>query len=277
MPELPEVELIASTLNSFTAERQIRYAKLLERKLAPDETAKTFARKLSNSRVNNISRRGKHLLIHLNSAQTLIVHLRMTGTFSFHKHETARARHTRAIFHFGDDSQLHFEDQRKFALMKIVATQSLFETKELCDLAPEPFGDEFTYEYLRDVLSKSKRNIKELLLDQTKVCGLGNIYAAEALFRARIHPQKPARKISKKKIAALHSSIRETLSEAMRKSSRQKIQPEKIDSYFFNGDNNGHWFVYDTEGNPCANCAAKIRRIVQGNRSTYFCPKCQRA
>jgi len=198
----------------------------------------------------------------------------MTGSFSFYDYKQKLSRHTRAVFVFSDRTHLLFEDQRKFALMKIVSTGNLFNEKELRELAPEPFSAEFNVEYLRRVLSRSRRNIKEFLLDQTKVCGLGNIYASEALFRARIHPRKIACEISLPQSVRLFESVREVLSSTIKKSSRKKIDPANIDGSYTGGDNNGRWHVYDREGKPCTRCKTKIRRITLGSRSSFFCPSC---
>ncbi len=115
---------------------------------------------------------------------------------------------THAVFYFEDETRLVFDDQRHFGLMKIVATSDLHETKVLKKLAPEPFSDEFSVRYLRDTLKTSKRSLKEFLIDQTKVCGLGNIYACEAMFAAGVHPETPANKLSAKNVPLLYDSIR---------------------------------------------------------------------
>jgi formamidopyrimidine-DNA glycosylase len=161
--------------------------------------------------------------------------------------------------------------------MKIIESARLSKTKELKDLAPEPFSDEFTPTYLQSVLSKSTRNLKEFLLDQTKVCGLGNIYVSEALFRAKINPQISANSISKPKINRLFEYIKTVLAESISHGSTLNVDPENIDGSYYGGDYENHWRVYDQENQPCINCKTLIKRIVQGGRSTYFCPKCQKA
>ena len=275
MPELPEVELVARALDALIARREIAVAELLRARLAPAHTADDFAAKLKNASVETVSRRGKHILFELDNAQVLIVHLRMSGRFMLLPIERDLPKHTHAVFYFADDSRLVFQDQRHFGMMKIVARAQLHETKELKCLAPEPFSDEFTVKYLTATLKTSSRSLKEFLLDQTKVCGLGNIYAAEALFLARINPNFKANKISAKRAAQLFEAIRFVLSESIAHGSTMNVNPENIDGSYYGGNYGGKWRVYDREGQPCPICETAIKRIKQGQRSTFFCPNCQ--
>jgi formamidopyrimidine-DNA glycosylase len=160
--------------------------------------------------------------------------------------------------------------------MKLFETKRLFEAKELSCLAPEPFSDGFNLQYFRKILQSSKRNLKEFLLDQTKVCGLGNIYASEAMFLAKINPQIQANQVSAKKAAILFTKIREVLADSIAHGSTLNVNPENIDGSYYGGGFENHWRVYDRENEPCVNCETPIKRIVQSGRSTYFCPKCQK-
>ena len=159
MPELPEVELVAKSLNQLVKGRRIIAAELLRQRLAPDIAPESFAEKLKNSTVNFVHRRGKHILFDLDSAQTLIAHLRMSGRFMLVPLERELPKYTHAVFYLDDETRLVFQDQRHFGLMKIVETAELAATKELKDLAPEPFSADFTAKYLRETLAKSKRNV----------------------------------------------------------------------------------------------------------------------
>ena len=152
----------------------------------------------------------------------------------------------------------------------------MHETKELKKLAPEPFSDEFTPAYFQKVLRNSKKSLKEFLLDQTKVLGLGNIYASEAMFLAAINPQTAANKVSLKKARILFEKARAVLAESIAHGSTLNVNPENIDGSYYGGVYESHWRVYDREGEPCVNCKTPIKRITQGGRSTYFCPKCQK-
>jgi formamidopyrimidine-DNA glycosylase len=161
-------------------------------------------------------------------------------------------------------------------MMKIVPESELPMTRELKSLAPEPFSDEFTHDYLHQALQRSRRSLKETLLDQKRVTGLGNIYASEALFRTRANPLQTASLFSRRRVPSLHRAILEVLAEAIHHGSTHEVDPANIDGSYFGGGDEGHWRVYDREGEPCPECGAKIRRVTQGGRSTYFCPRCQR-
>lgn len=276
MPELPEVELVAKSLDKLITKRQIVSAELLRARLAPANSPSEFADSLKNASVNSIRRRGKHILFDLDNGKTLIVHLRMSGRFMLLPADRENPKYTHAVFYFGDEMRLVFQDQRHFGFMKIIETKDLFETKELKKLAPEPFSEDFTPQYFRQVLQTSGKNLKEFLLDQTKVLGLGNIYACEAMFLAKADPQKPANKLSGKKADALFEAARFVLQESISHGSTMNVDPENIDGSYYGGNYENHWRVYDRENAPCMNCETPIKRISQGGRSTYFCPKCQK-
>jgi formamidopyrimidine-DNA glycosylase len=159
--------------------------------------------------------------------------------------------------------------------MKIVATANLHQAKEIKKLAPEPFSDDFNPQYFRARLKTSKKSLKEFLLDQTKVLGLGNIYASEAMFLARVSPQLPANRVSARKANVLFEKIREVLAESIAHGSTLNVDPENIDGSYYGGGFENRWRVYDRENAPCVECDTPVKRIVQGGRSTYFCPRCQ--
>lgn len=277
MPELPEVEIISRSLNKLAKGRKILKAELLRARLAPATTRAAFSRQLKGKQINSVRRRGKHILFDLTDDKTLIVHLRMSGRFSLVDAEEENPKFTHAVFYLDGDEKLVFDDQRHFGLMKIVKTTELNDAKELNKLAPEPFSSEFSPEYLRSVLKSSKRSLKEILIDQTKVCGLGNIYSSEAIFAAGVHPAKRADKVSRPAISRLFDSIRAVLSEAISYTTRQKIDRRNLDGSYFSANDTSGWFVYDREGEPCRKCGTPIARLKQGGRSTYFCRRCQRA
>lgn len=276
MPELPEVELVAKSLNQLVSTKKIVAAELLREKLVPSTNPNEFSVKLKDSTINFVHRRGKHILFDLNSQQTLLTHLRMTGRFMLLPLDRELPKHSHAIFYLDDETRLIFQDQRHFGLMKIIETKKLFETKELIDLAPEPFSEEFNLDYLKRVLSQSKRPLKEFLLDQTKVCGLGNIYVSETLFISKINPQILANEVPVRKVPKLFKAIKDVLAESIAHGSTLNVNPENIDGSYYGGDYEDHWRVYDQEGNPCPNCQTKISRIVQAGRSTFFCSNCQK-
>jgi formamidopyrimidine-DNA glycosylase len=275
MPELPEVELVTKSLDSLVKGRRIIAAELLRERLAPENPPAEFAARLGSALINFVHRRGKHILFDLDSADTLITHLRMSGRFMLLPIERDLPKYSHAVFYFEDEIRLVFQDQRHFGLMKIVETANLHESKEIKKLAPEPFSDDFHTKYFRDVLKTSKKSLKEFLLDQTKVLGLGNIYASEALFLARVNPQTPANRLSARRANVLFEKIRDVLNESIAHGSTLNVDPENIDGSYYGGGFQDRWRVYDRENEPCAECEKPVKRIVQGGRSTYFCPGCQ--
>ena len=276
MPELPEVELVVKSLDKLIKNRQILIAELLRERLAPDTSPPEFAEKLNNATINFVHRRGKHILFDLDNDKTLIAHLRMSGRFLLLPIERELPKFTHAVFYFADEMRLVFSDQRHFGFMKIVETAHLSQAKELKKLAPEPFSEDFNLKYFRRILKTSKKNLKEFLLDQTKVLGLGNIYASEAMFLAKVNPQISADKLSAKKAGVLFEKIREVLRESIAHGSTLNVNAENIDGSYYGGGYESRWRVYDCENKPCSVCGTSIERLKQGGRSTYFCPKCQK-
>ncbi|MGI9056513.1 MAG: bifunctional DNA-formamidopyrimidine glycosylase/DNA-(apurinic or apyrimidinic site) lyase [Pyrinomonadaceae bacterium] len=276
MPELPEVELVTRSLDALVKNRKIIIAELLRQRLAPENPPEEFAAKLKDATINFVHRRGKHILFDLDNGNTLITHLRMSGRFQLLPIERELPKFTHAIFYFEDETRLIFSDQRHFGFMKIVETENLKEAGEIKKLAPEPFSEDFNANYLRGVLKTSKKSLKEFLLDQTKVLGLGNIYAAEAMFLAGVNPQTPANEVSSKKANVLFEKIRDVLNESIEQGSTLNVDPENIDGSYYGGGYENHWRVYDRENEPCVNCGKTIVRLKQAGRSTYFCPRCQR-
>ncbi|HLL16583.1 MAG TPA: bifunctional DNA-formamidopyrimidine glycosylase/DNA-(apurinic or apyrimidinic site) lyase [Pyrinomonadaceae bacterium] len=277
MPELPEVELVARALDGLVGSRRVVTARLLRAGLAPDTPPAVFARRLRGRRIERVTRRGKHILFEFEGAQTLIAHLRMTGRFLLLPPAASLPKHTHALFYLDDERCLVFSDQRHFGMMKLVGAAELSHAKELRLLAPEPFSGDFTPAYLSATFARTRRTLKETLLDQTKVTGLGNIYAAEALFLARINPFRAAHEISTRRLPRLHRAILEVFDEAIAHGSTMNVDPENIDGSYYDGGFRGRWRVYDREGEPCLGCRASIRRIMHAGRSTYFCPRCQRS
>ena len=301
MPELPEVEHVVRALRRVVIGRRIVATEVRLPKLISPTASSAFNSKLKGSTISGVSRRGKFILIELNATDALpngrasdtsggrecqkparkqglvlVVHLRMTGKFLYLSADDALPKHARAIFYLDNDRRLVFSDQRKFGVMKLVARSRLSNTKGISELAPEPFSDDFNVVYLKDTLARSRRTLKTLLLDQTSVLGLGNIYAAEALFRAGINPFKVSSELSMKRVARLHAEILEVLSDAISDSSTSRIDLEQPDGFTYGEAFERFWQVYEREGEPCFKCGARIRRMTHGGRSTYWCPKCQR-
>ena len=276
MPELPEVEHVVRALRRTVLGRQIVSVDIRLAKLIAPTSSSAFNRKLKNARIESIGRRGKYILIELDSNRILAVHLRMTGQFRLLTPDDSLPPHAHAIFYLDDERRLVFRDQRQFGLMKLVASSQLSKTKGIQELAPEPFSDDFSVGYLKEVFARSRRTLKTVLLDQTRVLGLGNIYAAEALFRARINPFKIASELSARRVERLHQAIRDVLRAAVSGNSSRRINLENPNGFSYGEAFGKVWQVYEREGEPCFKCGTRIRRLTHGGRSTYWCPKCQK-
>jgi formamidopyrimidine-DNA glycosylase len=288
MPELPEVEHVVRALYRAVLGRRIVASEIRLPKLISPSRPSQFNRKLKGSTITGVNRRGKFILIELGKTPALpdgratdtglilAVHLRMTGKFRYLSADESLPRYAHAIFYFDNERRLVFCDQRQFGVMKLVASSRLTRTKGISELAPEPFADDFSAVYLKGIFVRSRRSLKTLLLDQTKVLGLGNIYAAEALFRAGISPFKSAATLSRRRTERLHQSIRDVLQDAIADSSTSRVSLEHSNGSSYGEAFERFWQVYEREGEPCFKCRTRIRRIAHGGRSTYWCPRCQR-
>jgi formamidopyrimidine-DNA glycosylase len=276
MPELPEVEHVVRGLRRAVLGRRILAVELkLPRILAAPSPA-SFKRKLRGPRIDAINRRGKYILFELDSRDVLVVHLRMTGKFlCIHQHQPLPP-YPHVVFYLDDDRRLVFCDMRQFGRMRLLPAKKLPALPQIESLAPEPLTSDFSLAYFLETLSKSRRSLKQLLLDQTKILGLGNIYASEALFLARISPSKAADSLSKPRALKLHQAIRDILAEAIAAGSTLRIDLTDGGASYI-GTTERFWRVYEREGEPCVNCGIRIRRVVQGGRSTYYCTRCQRS
>lgn len=267
MPELPEVETIVRGLradNNIISKTIINSQVLWQRSLAVPLPVEFFEN-IRGQQVLAVDRRGKFIVIRL-TRQWLLIHLRMSGDIFVETGETTRNnKHDRVLLDFDDGSRLAFNDTRKFGRVWLVDDpQSVFGK-----LGPEPLEESLTGDVFFEKLSRSKRQIKPLLLDQTFLAGLGNIYTDEALFIAGIHPCTPAWLIDTEQASALLSAIREVLLEGIKRNGAS------IDWVYRGGDFQNHFNVYQRDGEPCYHCGTLIERITLGQRGTHYCPHCQ--
>jgi formamidopyrimidine-DNA glycosylase len=275
MPELPEVEHVVRGLRRAVLGGQILAAEINLPKTLASPAPATFKRKLRGARIDAVNRRGKYILIELDTQDVLVVHLRMTGKFVVLNPEQQLSPYAHVVFYLDDERRLGFCDMRQFGRIRLLAKSKMAALPQLESLAPEPLTTDFSTDYLQEMLAKSKRSLKQLLLDQTRILGLGNIYASEALYLARISPFKESHRLSKARTLKLHQAIRDVLEEAIAAGSTLRIDlADGVGSYFETPER--FWRVYERNGEPCVRCGAKIRRAVQGARSTYYCPKCQK-
>ncbi len=274
MPELPEVETIKRILKPIIVGKEIIECQILYERVLPKNTATDFISQIENRRIVDLYRRGKYLLFELDLSLLLIVHLRMTGQLILYQEKSMElAKHTSAIFTFSDDSQLRFVDQRKFGTIYLLPADEIQQIAGLYHLGPEPLTKDFSPQVLTDIV-QSRRPIKSILLDQRKIAGLGNIYADEALFRAKIHPQKLGISLVADEIRTLHQSIIMILQAAIR------AQGTTIRDYRTGSGETGGFQdqlqVYGRTNSPCPICNALIERVKISGRSSHYCSNCQR-
>lgn len=272
MPELPEVEIIARSLAPQLVGRTIRDVERLDwPRMVETPSADRFCQEIKGRRIDSVRRRAKWLLFDLDADRTLAVHLRMSGRLEVHPPGDAARSHVHLILRLDDERRLFFDDERKFGRVRLLDPVGLAALD--ASYGPEPLDGRFTVADLQRMLRGRNARIKPLLLDQRFIAGLGNIYANEALWLARIHPLTPAATLNTVRVAALHSAIREVLTSAIRHegSSLRNYR----NGYGLRGQHQEHFFVYDRRGHPCQRCGTPIERIVAGQRSTFFCPTCQ--
>lgn len=273
MPELPEVETVAADLRQVLVGRRFLSADIVwPRTLAAPDPA-SCSQRLAGRAVLDVGRRGKYLLIHLDSGETLVVHLRMTGRLAVVPpgDPELASPHLRAAFALADGASLAFNDARKFGRIWLTADVAEVVGK----LGPEPLGWTFTPEALAEKVGKRRTAIKALLLDQTVVAGVGNIYADEALFLAGIHPTRTGASLTGDEIRRLHATIRQVLAESIEQ--RGTMLRDYRTPYGDDGAYRERLRVYGRPGHPCPRCGAPIERIRVAQRSTHFCPRCQPA
>jgi formamidopyrimidine-DNA glycosylase len=275
MPELPEVEHVVRALRRAVVGRRILAAEIKLPRLLAGSSTISLKRKLRGARIDAVGRRGKYIAVEFDNQQVLLVHLRMTGKFLCIANNTPLPAYAHVVFYLDDDRRLVFCDMRQFGRMWLLPARDLLMLPQVEALAPEPLSEAFSLGYVVKTLSKSRRSLKQLLLDQTRILGLGNIYASEALFLARISPLKSAHTLSKQRASRLHQAIRDVLQEAIDAGSTLRIDMTDANGSYF-GTTERFWRVYERAGEPCVNCGTRIRRVVQGGRSTYYCPRCQR-
>lgn len=274
MPELPEVETIARKLQPVLAGRAIERVEVLWARTIDRPDLDTFRVSLTGARVRDVGRRGKYLMLSLDTGQTLLVHLRMSGKFAVQAGGDVVIDdvHTRVCLYLDDGTQVHYVDPRKFGRFYLVDDPQTV----VGHLGPEPFSPAFTAEWLAENLENRRGEIKRLLLDQRFLAGLGNIYVSEALWKAGVHPQRIAGSLSADEIRRLHAAIVAVLRAGVANGGtslddRQYVYPDGG-----LGQHQMQLRVYDRADAQCPRCGYAIERIVQGQRSTYFCPVCQK-
>ena len=270
MPELPEVETIVRGLAGRIAGKRIEAAEVRLAKMAPAPPGVVFERAVAGERVTGVRRRGKYAVIELGSGRALVTSLRMTGRLVVSDPEDPEYPGAHVVLWLEDGCRLSFADVRTFGRMRLVEAGEAWDR----DLGIEPLSSGFTQEAFIGMLSGRTTPIKALLLDQRRLAGIGNIYACEALWEARIRPGRPAKALTKPAIRRLHHAVTDVLKRAI------DLRGTSVDDYVDAGGLRGGFqnvlAVYGRLGEPCDRCGGKIVRTVLAQRGTWWCRTCQR-
>ena len=270
MPELPEVETIARGLQRKIAGKTIMRVDVALRKMALAPAGSDFEKTLQGDRVELVTRRGKYAVIRLESGRSLVISLRMTGRLVVQTPDQEPHPYTKITLHFTDGTRLSFADVRQFGRMRLIGPGEAWDGA----LGPEPLSGDFTPKGFIGMLAERRTPVKVLLLDQRRVAGIGNIYACEALWEARIRPSTPANALSAPAVRRLHHAIVDVLTRAIEM--RGTSVDDYVDSDGLRGGFQNVLRVYGRAGRACERCGKPLVRTVLGQRGTWWCTKCQR-
>ncbi len=273
MPELPEVETVRRALQQHVPGKRIERILVRDSRLRWPVDETRLQQLVAGQTIRDIKRRAKYLLVEMEQNSTLIMHLGMSGKLLLLSSSPAFDKHDHVIFYFDNGSELRFRDTRRFGMVDAIPPGELSRYPRLVNLGVEPLARGTRAEILYDCAHKLQRPIKNLLMDANFMVGVGNIYANEALFHARIHPQTPAAKLSSEDWQTLLASIRKVLRKAIRKGGTTLT--DFVDSNGEMGYFQLSLAVYGRDEQPCLVCGSGIVKKIQVGRSTYFCPECQ--
>jgi formamidopyrimidine-DNA glycosylase len=274
VPELPEVETVRIGLEPALLGRRLERVEILDPRLTRPFDPRAVAAELEGERVEALERRGKYLVVRFDSGRALLIHLRMTGSLRHAPRGGLRDDpYRRAVVRLDDGSDVAYRDVRRFGTWLLVEPGELEPYLE-ARLGVEPLGDDFTPAELRTRLGRRRAPVKAALLDQRTAAGLGNIYVDEALWRARIHPLRPAGELRPAELRRLHAAVREALEAGLARQGatlRDYAQPDGRA-----GAMQHEFKVYARDGEPCERCGTPIEKMRAGGRGTWYCPRCQR-
>ncbi|MEW5766377.1 MAG: bifunctional DNA-formamidopyrimidine glycosylase/DNA-(apurinic or apyrimidinic site) lyase [bacterium] len=271
MPELPEVETIVRGLKEKIPGQQINRVKVnLDKVVKGDK--KDFGLRLTGLAFQDVRRRGKMIVFHLSEGWSLVVHLKLTGQLIYTQPEAPVAKHTHIIFELERGNQLRYLDLRQLGFLLLARTDQVDNLPQLTELGTDAL--EISSQDFGKLISSKRGAIKSLLLNQSLLAGVGNLYSDEALHRAQIHPLQPANTLTPSQIEKLYQAIRKILIKAI------ELKGSSVDNYVDSEGERGAYQafhqVYDREGKSCFQCGQPVKRIKLGSRSTYFCPNCQK-
>ena len=271
MPELPEIETIVRGLQQQIVGQKIVRVKVNLAKIVRGDKER-FASLIEGASIFEVRRQGKIIILGLSNGMSILVHLKLTGQLHCTLPEKPAIKHTHLVFDLSGGEELRYVDLRQFGYFLLTKTSEISHLPQLSALGPDPL--KISLDEFKGLISKRSGRIKSLLLNQSFLAGIGNIYADEILHLSGIHPLQPAHLLSEPKIKRLHQAIREVLTRAIEY--RGSSVSDYLDSNGQEGSYQRFHRVYRREGKPCLACQAKIARLKIGNRSSYFCPNCQR-
>lgn len=272
MPELPEVETVRQTLRKHILGKEIRDVDVFYEKMIHGTTIENFKKRLIGQRIREIDRYGKYLVFMFDDL-AMVSHLRMEGRYFLKELDVLRDKHEHVIFYFTDDLTLRYQDTRKFGTMEVCDLDKIEEVSGIAKLGQEPIDEDLDVDALYPKIHKRHQAIKTVLLDQTVLAGLGNIYVDETLFLSGLRPEKKASTLRKKDVEILADKARIVLEKAI------QLGGSSIRSYTSSLGVTGRFqnelFVHTRQGEPCKVCQTSIEKTKVGGRGTYFCPRCQ--
>jgi len=278
MPELPEVETVRRGLQQHVVGRRVTAVEVGRERVVRRTSREALVDGLTNTVVERADRRGKYLLAPLDSGDTMMLHLRMSGQVLLAERGLTRPPHTHVVLSLDDGRELWFVDPRTFGEVVVFAPDRVAEElPELALLGPDPIADDLDRAALRSILRSTGRALKPLLLDQHAIAGIGNIYADEILHDARLHPGRPANTLTPRAEARLHDSMLAVLTAAIGAGGSTLGDAQYVDLMGTGGSYQDEHRVYGRAGERCVTCGRGwVRRITSGGRGTHFCPVCQR-
>ena len=272
MPELPEVETIVRQLQKRVTGRKVKSGRVFRAKAVRGTTPVRFIKMVKGSTIRSVTRRAKYILFRLDNGYTWISHLGMTGKFVVSGAGTGNGDHTRARFSLTGNKDLVYSDLRIFGFMTVIADEE--QDAYFSRVGVEPLDEGLNADYLKQAFAKRSIPVKAALLRQDIIAGIGNIYASEALFDAHVSPRRAVKRLTRAQLTGITSSVKKILKKAIQYNGTTILNYRGVDNK--TGQFRSMLKVYGREDEPCVLCGTPIQRIIQAQRSTYYCPRCQK-
>ncbi len=274
MPELPEVETIKRGLQKSIKGCTILDVATDTPKMIQGKTLKDFKKEIKWKKIIGIERKGKLLIINLNSGQNLVFHLKIAGRLLVREQGAQEDEYTHIVFKLSKGKELRFADLRKFGWVRLVPKTKMFELPAIKELGIDPLSKEFTFKKFLDIIEKHRGVVKKFLMNQKVIAGVGNIYASEILWKAKIHPERKVEDLNEKEKLALYRATLAILKKAIKLKGASVNQ--YVDAFGEKGGFEKELNAYQKAGESCSRCGTRIAKITIGGRSTFFCPRCQK-